>query len=407
MKYLLALYSFLIVSSLSQAKTNQLVTLGPRPFFLLDQMSEGPLKEKLKSCELEKIRPSDFVIGHRGAPLQFPEHTKESYLAAARMGAGTIECDVTFTKDLELVCRHSQCDLHTTTDILKRPELAAKCQRPFSPYDPKTNTPAHASCCTTDITLAEFKTLCGKVDSFDPKALSPKEYLGGIKKQHTGLYAGCGTMMSHQQSISLFKELDVKMIPEIKRPIVSMPYKGKFSQEAFIKKTIHEYQNLNIPMSDVSLQSFNLKDILYIKKNFPTLTSNLVYLDARFAQEGFDANDPTSWKPDMIELKKTGVDMLAPPLWILLTLDENKNIVASPYALKAKKAGLKLATWTLERSGLLSEGGGFYFQSVKQKIKNEGDVYIVLDVLAQQVGIEGIFTDWPATASLYAHCMGL
>ena len=31
---------------------------------------------------------------------------------------------VTFTKDRELVCRHAQCDLHTTTNILvgERPE---------------------------------------------------------------------------------------------------------------------------------------------------------------------------------------------------------------------------------------------------------------------------------------------
>ena len=31
---------------------------------------------------------TDFSIGHRGAALQFPEHTKEAYEAGARMGAG-------------------------------------------------------------------------------------------------------------------------------------------------------------------------------------------------------------------------------------------------------------------------------------------------------------------------------
>ena len=34
------------------------------------------------------------------------------------MGAGIVECDVTFTKDGELVCRHDECDLATTTDIV-------------------------------------------------------------------------------------------------------------------------------------------------------------------------------------------------------------------------------------------------------------------------------------------------
>jgi glycerophosphoryl diester phosphodiesterase len=48
------------------------------------------------------------------------------------MGAGIVECDVTFTKDKELVCRHAQNDLHTTTNILATP-LAAKCVQPFTP----------------------------------------------------------------------------------------------------------------------------------------------------------------------------------------------------------------------------------------------------------------------------------
>ena len=59
-----------------------------------------------------------FSIAHRGAALMFPEHTEESYRAAARMGAGIVECDVTFTKDKELVCRHAQNDLHRSTNIL-------------------------------------------------------------------------------------------------------------------------------------------------------------------------------------------------------------------------------------------------------------------------------------------------
>ena len=81
--------------------------IGPRPFYLVDKMKDGPLKQQLSQCT-GPFRKTDFSIGHRGAALEFPEHTKESYLAAARMGAGVIECDVTFTKVRQLVCRHSQ-----------------------------------------------------------------------------------------------------------------------------------------------------------------------------------------------------------------------------------------------------------------------------------------------------------
>ena len=107
--------------------------LGPRPFFLVNDMTDSPLKQRLLACtEGDKYKRTQFSIGHRGAALQFPEHTKESYEAAARMGAGIVECDVTFTKDKELVCRHAQNDLHTTTNILATP-LAAKCIKPFTP----------------------------------------------------------------------------------------------------------------------------------------------------------------------------------------------------------------------------------------------------------------------------------
>ena len=66
--------------------------------------------------------------------------TPRVYRAAARMGAGILEQDVTFTQDEQLVCRHSQCDLHTTTNILAVPELAAKCRQPFTPADPQLGT---------------------------------------------------------------------------------------------------------------------------------------------------------------------------------------------------------------------------------------------------------------------------
>ena len=104
-----------------------LVSLGPRPYYLINNMTDGPLKTKLQSCENLPQTINKFSIGHRGGgTLQFPEETKQSEDAGARMGAGVLECDVSFTADRKLVCRHSLCDLHTTTNILLHPELAAK-----------------------------------------------------------------------------------------------------------------------------------------------------------------------------------------------------------------------------------------------------------------------------------------
>eukprot|EP00755_Sulcionema_specki_P017618 Sspe_Gene.64828::Locus_38401_Transcript_1_1_Confidence_1.000_Length_960::g.64828::m.64828/K01126/E3.1.4.46, glpQ, ugpQ; glycerophosphoryl diester phosphodiesterase len=164
--------------------------------------------------------------------MQFPEHTKESYIAAARMGAGILECDVTFTKDKELVCRHAQCDLHQTTDILLTP-LAAKCREPFTPASDGKS--ANAKCCTSDITLAEFRTLKGKMDGFDQTATTVEQYVrGGTAGWRTTLYESRGTLMTHRESIELFKKLDAKMTPELKAPEVTMPFDG-FTQEDYAR----------------------------------------------------------------------------------------------------------------------------------------------------------------------------
>lgn len=48
--------------------------------------------------------------------------------------------------------------------------LAAKCTAPFVPAEASADTPASATRCASDITLAEFKTLCGTMDASDPIA---------------------------------------------------------------------------------------------------------------------------------------------------------------------------------------------------------------------------------------------
>src|SRR4030095_3805359 len=77
-----------------QGKNDDSIQLGPRPFYLVDGMDEGPLKSRLMQCKSGPFSRTDFSIGHRGAALQFPEHTKEAYEAGARMGAGIVDCEI-------------------------------------------------------------------------------------------------------------------------------------------------------------------------------------------------------------------------------------------------------------------------------------------------------------------------
>lgn len=391
--------------------TDKNIQVGTRPYFLINNLGDGELKSKLQACGDQTFSKTDFSIGHRGAALQYPEHTTESYHAAIRMGAGIVECDVTFSKDKQLVCRHSQCDLHATTDVLNRPDLASKCSVPFN-----SANPGATECCTSDFTVDEIKSLCGKMDAADTKATTVEKFMNATPKFRTDLYSGCGTIMTHTESIELFKQAGVKMTPELKTPSVKMPYQGNYTQEDYAQQMIAEYKAADIPATDVFPQSFNYSDILYWIKNEPEYAAQAVYLDGRAYGETeedkklfskFNPNNPATWEPrSMQSIVNDGIKYIAPPMWVLVTVEDGK-MVPSEYAIQAKAAGLKIITWTLERSGSLTTGGGWYYQTIADVIKNEGDALVLLDVLAQDVGITGIFSDWPGTVTYYANCMNL
>ncbi|KAI6807119.1 hypothetical protein KC332_g11502 [Hortaea werneckii] len=385
------------------------VQLGPRPYYLVDDMDEGPLKEKLESCSNGPFHTSSFSISHRGAPLMFPEHSREGYVAAARMGAGIIECDVSFTSDRELVCRHSNCDLHYTTDILAHPDLAAKCTEPFTPYDPETGTPASAKCCTSDITLSEFKGLCAEMEATTFNAVNTSEYMGRIGSTpdwRTNMYAySCAETMSLRDQIELVDSMDLNFTAEAKTPEIPMPFEGDYTQTDFIQQIVDTFEGEGIDADRVWLQSFLDDDIYYWLDNAPDFGQQAIYLDER-ADANASAYDAVV--ATLPSLADRGVKIMGPSSWMLVTVDNSTGkIVPSSYATTAKEAGLDIITWSFERSGPLENGGGYYYESVDSKINNDGDEYTVIDVIARQVGAKKIFSDWAATITYYANCMGL
>ena len=397
--YLIFALLFLIYLPVSA----QNIQYGVRPFYLIDAMKEGPLKRKLKSCTSNTPHSTSFSIAHRGAPLEFPEHTVQSNKAAALMGAGIFECDVTFTQDKQLVCRHAQNDLQATTNILLT-NLQEKCTKPFTPAN--GTEPALAECRTTDITLEEFKTLRGKMAGFNKNAKDIQSYMSGTPNWRTELYSEAGgTLLTHQESIALFKQFGGKFTPELKEAVVPMPYLG-FTQEQYAQAHINEYKQAGVSPKDVFPQSFNLNDVIYWIQYEPEFGKQAIYLDGRNDQKGFNAAQPEILKPTMQELYAKGVRNIAPPMWVLLTTGSNGEITPSAYARAAKEAKLNIITWSLERDGPMNKGGGWYHQSIKSAIYTDGQIYEVLDVLAKQVGIRGIFSDWPATVTYYANCMG-
>jgi glycerophosphoryl diester phosphodiesterase len=318
------------------------------------------------------------------------------------MGAGIQECDVVFTKDKQLVCRHDQCDLHTTTNIVNTP-LNSKCTTPFKPA--ANGKPATAKCCTSDITQAEFKTLCGKMDGFNASATTPADFLHGTPPFRTDLYANaCGTVLTHKEYITLVDSLGLMFTPELKTPQVPMPFGSPdYTQAKYAQQMLDEYKAAGIKPSRVWPQSFLYDDILYWLKAEPEFAKQAVFLD-----ESGDTDETFQQAVANLTIyAKAGVKIMAPPLYYLVSVSNGK-IVPSIYTTTAKKLGLKIITWTLERSGWLGDGshGGYYYTSIANITNNDGDVYNLLDVLVRDVGVLGVFSDWSATVTYYANCFG-
>ena len=381
------------------------IQLGPRPFYLVQGMDEGKLKDRLMQCEKGPFYRTDFSIGHRGAAMQFPEHSDAAYRAGARMGAGIVECDVTFTKDGELVCRHSECDLATTTNIVATP-LNNQCTVPWTGpgQDPKPK------CCTSDLTLDEFKSLKAKMDASNPSASTPEGYLGGTASWRTDLYTGRANVVSFKESIALNQENGVKHTPELKGAEHQDRVDAIFgSQAGYAQKFIDTLKAGGVDPKDAFVQSFNKDDILYWIKNEPAFGKQAVYLDS--IDPTVNPPVPRMTMDELKQLKKQGVQIISPPLWALLTVNDAGEVLPSEYAMDIKKAGFDIIAWTFERSDLrqgASKAGWYYlFDPEGKAIKKDSDMYKALDVLARKVGILGIFSDWPATVTYYANCMGL
>jgi glycerophosphoryl diester phosphodiesterase len=317
------------------------------------------------------------------------------------MGAGIVECDVTFTKEGELVCRHAECDLHTTTNIVATP-LNNQCTVPWTGPVPANPAPR---CCASDLTLAQFKTLKGKMDASNPSATTAQGFLGGTATWRTDLYTSRGTLLTHAESIQLIKSLGGKFTPELKFPDNPDRVVAFFGSQANYAQTmINEYKNAGIEPKDVWPQSFNVGDILYWIQNEPKFGKQAVYLHDW-------PTVPPLTLDELKQLKQQGVKIIAPPIPALLAVDAAGKIVPSQYAMDIRSVGLDIITWTFERSDLRRGAAfaGFYyaFDPTGIAVKTDSDMYKALDVLAKEVKILGIFSDWPATVTYYANCMGL
>ncbi|GAP84407.2 putative glycerophosphoryl diester phosphodiesterase family protein [Rosellinia necatrix] len=297
-------------------------------------------------------------------------------------------------------------------------DVNAKCTTPFRPATTADGggggggggRPATALCCTSDITLAEFKTLCGKMDGFNASAATAADYLGGTPAWRTDLYATCGTLLSHREFIAAVEARGggaVQFTTELKAPRVPMPFQGDYTTERYEQQVVDEYVAAGVHPSRVWLQSFAFADVAYWLARAPDFGRQAVLLDQSGDAPG---SSIAAAAANLSFYRDAGVRIVAPPLQYLVAVDGDGEYVPSEYAKTARRLGLGIITWSLERSGPLARvaaNGDYYYSTVLNATRRDGDMYRLVDVLARKVGVLGIFSDWSATVTFYANCFGL
>ena len=192
------------------------------------------------------------------------------------------------------------------------------------------------------------------------------------------------------------------MTPELKSPSVTMPFNG-FTQAAFAQKMIDEYKAAGVQPRHVWPQSFDQRDVLYWIQHEPAFGRQAVYLDDAETRRRPARHRRARRLHARGHQHRGAADVCACSASMARTTSS-----PSDYARNARAAGLDIITWTLERSGMLADGNnGFYYQTIDTAITREGDLMRVLDVLARDVGILGVFSDWAAPVTYYANCMGI
>ena len=200
-------------------------------------------------------------------------------------------------QDGELVCRHAQCDLHTTTNILGT-SLASKCTQPFGHSDgPK----------------------CCKMDASVSGAATAEEYMGGTADWRTDLYSKGkhGKLVTHAESVALIKKWGRKATPELKT-YTQGP--GMLTYDAVRAKLVQEFKDASFPAEHVWLQSFNLPDVEYWIKNAPEFGKQAVYLDNAYC-DGTRSGCTDAESPLVVgfpQLKDKGINYIAPPMQMLV-----------------------------------------------------------------------------------------
>ncbi|WP_162865681.1 glycerophosphodiester phosphodiesterase family protein [Deinococcus wulumuqiensis] len=359
--------------------------------FLLHFSADGRLLEAPISTPnlagLPTLRgQAPIVIGHRGSSGTRPEHTLEAYRVAIEAGADFIEPDLVVTKDGVLVARHEPVIavvdkdgkvLEATADVAARPEFGDRLTT--KSLDGVTVRGYFVE----DFTLAELKTL---------RAVERLPALRGKA------YDGQFEIPTLSEVIALVRDMEAKtgrkvgIYPETKHPVY-MNEVAKFNTSQLLIDTLVK-EKFTDP-ARVFIQSFEVGNLKDLKQNImPGAGVNLplVQLVSSPDEAPYDwtaAGDKRKYDALTTDAALREIATYASGVgpykrWIIDAEGRTTDFVARAHA-----AGLLVHPWTFRNEATYLLPG--YRNDPEAEMRQ-----------AFQAGVDGLFTDFPATGAKVA-----
>lgn len=236
------------ILAMSSCKKDELVKETP-----------APIVSKYKTLDGN----APLVIGHRGASGLKPEHTIESYTLAIEQGADFIEPDLVLTKDSVLICRHEPM-LAGTTNVSELPEFASrKTSKMVDGVEYKNEWFA------SDFTLSEIKKLRAKQAFAERPQTDNGKFMIPTFEEVADL----------AKSQTTLKGRTIGIYPETKHPTFHNSLKLPIDDKLLEMLSKKGWNNSSAP---VYVQSFEVANLRYIRSKS---TVKIVQL--------FDADDVT------------------------------------------------------------------------------------------------------------------
>lgn len=309
-----------------------------------------------------------FVIAHRGASGERPEHTLAAYERAIDQGADYIEPDLVLTKDGVLVARHEN-EVSGTTDVASRPEFADR--QTTKTIDGQQVT----GWFTEDFTLAELRTL------------RTRERLPDLRPANTR-FDGLYPVPTFEEILKLVRAKEAEtgrrigIYPETKHPSyfagIGLPHQGP------LLDLLAKY-GYTTEADPVFIQSFEVSNLKAMRAVSRLRLIQLV--DA----EGGPADLPTTSYADMLTLEGLKriaeyADGIGPSLGQVLAPEGATGLVG-----RAHDAGLQVHAWTLRMENSFLPAA---FQRPDDQ-RGRGDFAAYVRAVAD-TGVDALFSDYPA-----------